>query len=160
MNMPEMLRLDNKVAVVIGGAGGLGEAMALGLAQQGAKVAIASRTLPKLEETAQRIQSESGSEVVAFQVNVTDEQSVAQLVKKVVSKFGTVDILVNSQGVNTKKPVLEFPVSVWDELFDINEQEAEIAAFAAVLDQIDEKNRWAGRSGGVHEGLIQLVDSP
>jgi gluconate 5-dehydrogenase len=115
-----MFRLDNKVAVVIGGAGGIGEAVSLALAQQGAKVVIASRNLPKLEETAQRLQSESGSEAVAFQVDVTDEQLTVQLVEKVVSKFGTVDILVCSQGINTKKPVLEFPVSVWEELFDIN----------------------------------------
>ena len=115
-----MFRLDSKVAVVIGGAGGIGEAMSLGLAQQGAKVAIASRNLQKLEETAQNIQSKTGSEVVASRVDVTDEQSVARLVEKVVSKFGTVDILVLSQGVNTRRPALEFPVSVWDELFDTN----------------------------------------
>ncbi len=120
MNMPEMFRLDNKVAVVIGGGGGIGSGISLGLVQQGAKVVIASRDIQKDEEVAERIQSETGTEVTVFRVDVTDEQQVAELVEQVISKFGTVDILVNSQGINTKKPVLEFPVDVWDELFDVN----------------------------------------
>ena len=118
--MDDMFRLGGKVAVVIGGAGGIGELIAAGLAKQGAKVAIASRSIEKLEEVAHRIQSESKSEVVAFQVDVTNEQSVAQLVEMVVSRFETVDILVNSQGVNLKKPAAEFPVDDWDLMFDVN----------------------------------------
>jgi NAD(P)-dependent dehydrogenase (short-subunit alcohol dehydrogenase family) len=115
-----MFRLDGKVAVVVGGGGGIGELIAVGLAKQGAKLAIASRNIQKLEEVAQKIQAESESDVVAFQVDVTDEQSVAQLVERVVSRLGTVDILVNSQGVNLKKPAAEFPVDDWDLMFDVN----------------------------------------
>ncbi len=118
--MTDMFRLDGKVAVVIGGAGGIGELIAAGLAARGARVAIASRNVQKLEEVARRIQSETKSEVAPFQVDVTDEQSVSQLASKVVSQFGTVDILVNSQGVNLKKPAAEFPVTDWDLMFDVN----------------------------------------
>jgi NAD(P)-dependent dehydrogenase (short-subunit alcohol dehydrogenase family) len=110
--MTDMFRLDGKVAVVIGGAGGIGELIAAGLAEQGAKVAIASRNIQKLEEVAHKIQAESKSEVAAFQVDVTDEKSVAQL--------ETVDILVNSQGVNLKRPAAEFPVDDWDLMFGVN----------------------------------------
>lgn len=118
--MADMFRLDGKVAVVIGGAGGIGKLMAEGLAQQGAKVAIASRNIKKLEEVAQKIQSETESEVVPFQVDVTNERSVAQLAENVVSKFGTVDILVNSQGANLKRSATEFPVGDWDLMFEVN----------------------------------------
>jgi NAD(P)-dependent dehydrogenase (short-subunit alcohol dehydrogenase family) len=118
--MTDMFRLDGKVAVVIGGAGGIGELIAAGLANQGAKVAIASRNIQKLEEVAHRIQAESESEVVAFQVDVTDEQSVAQLVERVVSRFETVDILINSQGVNLKRSAAEFPVDDWELMFGVN----------------------------------------
>ena len=52
--------------------------------------------------------------------DITDEKSVAQLTEQVVSKFGTVDILVNSQGVNVKYPATEFPVKDWDFMFNIN----------------------------------------
>jgi len=118
--MSDMFSLEGKVAVVIGGAGGIGELIAAGLAEQGAKVAIASRNIQKLEEVAHKIQAESKSEVIAFQVDVTDEQSVVQLAERVVSRFKTVDILVNSQGVNLKKPAAEFPVDDWDLMFDVN----------------------------------------
>lgn len=120
--MADMFRLDGKVAVVIGGGGGIGQALALGLARQGANVAIASRNLPKLEGVANEIKSdpEVKSEVVAFQVDVGDEQSVSKLAEQVVSKFGTVDILVNSQGQNFKRAGVDFPMADWDFMFDVN----------------------------------------
>ena len=118
--MCEMFSLDGKVAVVIGGGGGIGELMAEGLAKQGAKVAIASRNLKKLEEIAQRIQKATKSEAAAFKVDITDEKSTAQLANDVVAKFGTVDILVNSQGVNLKHPATEFPAGEWDQMFAVN----------------------------------------
>lgn len=118
--MADMFRLDGKVAMVIGGAGGIGEPVAFGFARQGANVAVASRNLSNLEQVARKIQSETKSKVAAFQVDVTDEQSMAQLVKQVVSKFGTVDILVNSQGVNIKYPATEFPGDEWDLMFNVN----------------------------------------
>ena len=118
--MTDMFRLDGKVAVVIGGAGGIGEIMASGLASQGARVAIASRNLQKLDTVAQKIQRETKSETTAFQVEITDQQSVAQLTKQVVSKFGTVDILVNSQGANVKRNAVDFPVGDWDLMFNVN----------------------------------------
>ncbi len=118
--MADMFRLDDKVAVVIGGAGGIGEPLAFGLARQGAKVVVASRNLPNLEKIAQKIKTETKSETAAFQVDVANEQSVAQLAKQVLAKFGTVDILVNSQGVNLKYPATEFPVTEWDQMFNIN----------------------------------------
>jgi gluconate 5-dehydrogenase len=118
--MTDMFGLNGKVAVVIGGAGGIGEIMALGLAEQGAKVAVASRNMQKLEAIAQKIQSETKSEAAAFQVDIIDKQSVAQLVTQVLSKFGTVDILVNSQGANVKRPAVDFPVEDWDLMFQVN----------------------------------------
>ncbi len=118
--MGDLFRLDGKIAMVMGGAGGIGEIMAQGLAGQGAKVAIASRNLQKLEGVAKKIQAETKSEVVPFQVDIAEKESVVQLAKKVVSKFGTVDILVNAQGVNTKKDAVGFPVEDWDLLFSVN----------------------------------------
>ena len=119
--MNDMFRLDGKIAVVIGGAGGIGGAMSLGLAQQGARVVIASRNSQRVNDMAQKIQSETGSEVAAFQVDVTDEQSVIQLAEQVMLKFGTVDILINAHGTGRpKRPANEFPVIDWDSLFNLN----------------------------------------
>lgn len=112
--------LDGKVAVVIGGAGGLGEACAAELGQMGANVVVASRNIEALEKVAAGIKAESGKETAAFQVDVTDEASVQGLVEKVVARFGTVDILVNTHGMNIKKAALEYPVEDWDRLFAVN----------------------------------------
>ena len=118
--MVDLFRLDGKIAVVIGGAGGIGETLALGLSQNGAKVVVASRNLERLNEVAREIQSKTGGEVMALQVDVTDENSVASLVEKVLAKFGTVDILVNAMGLNIKREALEYPMEDWDLIFDIN----------------------------------------
>jgi NAD(P)-dependent dehydrogenase (short-subunit alcohol dehydrogenase family) len=118
--MSEMFSLEGKVAVVIGGAGGIGEILAEGLAKQGAKVALADIAIDKCEQIAKRIQTETKNETAAFKVDLTDETNVAQLAKDVVAKFGTVDILVNAQGLNAKHNATEFPGDVWDKLFAVN----------------------------------------
>jgi gluconate 5-dehydrogenase len=112
--------LTGKVAVLIGGAGGLGEECAAELSRMGAKVVVASRNLASLEKTAAGIQAETGNETAAFQVDVTDESNVRKLADDVVGCFGTVDILVNTHGMNIKKPALEYPVEDWDRLFAVN----------------------------------------
>lgn len=118
--MKSRFDLDGKVAVVIGGAGGLGTECANELGRMGASVVVASRNLEALEAVATQIKADTGTETAAFQVDVTDEQSVRDLADKVVSQFGTVDILVNTHGMNIKRPVLEFPVDEWDSLFGVN----------------------------------------
>lgn len=118
--MADIFRLDGKVATVIGGNGGLGKAMAFGLAQYGARVAIAARDLPRLEEAAQEIGKNVGAEVAPFKFDITDEKSVAHLVQQVVSRFGRVDILVNAHGTITRAPTAEVTVADWDLMFDVN----------------------------------------
>jgi len=120
--MADLFRLDGKVAVVVGGGGGIGKALSLGLARQGADVALASRNLEKLEGVAKELQAdpEVKTKVKAFQMDATDEASVQKAVKEIVSAMGTVDILVNSQGQNIKQPFESFPLSDWDTLFNNN----------------------------------------
>ena len=115
-----MFRLDSKIAVVVGGAGGIGEACAIALARQGAKVVVASRNLDRLKDTAQKIQSETGTDAVAFQVDVAEERSVDELAEQVVKKFGSPDILVNAQGMTLKKTAADFTLQDWENLFSVN----------------------------------------
>jgi NAD(P)-dependent dehydrogenase (short-subunit alcohol dehydrogenase family) len=119
--MANVFRVDNQIAVVVGGAGGIGEALGYGLAEYGAKVAIADIDLQKGEQVAQDIRAKfPASDATAFKFDITDEKSVIALKDQVVSKYGTVDILVNSQGVNVKKAATEFPAKDWDFMFNIN----------------------------------------
>lgn len=125
--MKDMFRLDGKIAVVIGGAGGIGEACAIALANRGARVVVAGRTLAKLESVSEKINSETESDCLALQVDVTSEESVAKLAATVVEKFKTVDILVTAHGINLKVPALEIPVDGWDSVFATNATGAMLA---------------------------------
>ena len=120
--MSALFRLDGKVAVVVGGGGGIGKALALGLARHGADVALASRHLDKLETVAKELAAdpEVKTKVKAFTMDATDEVSVAAAVKAIVAAMGTVDVLVNAQGQNIKQPFESFPLSDWNTLFDSN----------------------------------------
>jgi NAD(P)-dependent dehydrogenase (short-subunit alcohol dehydrogenase family) len=120
--MADLFRLDGKVAVVVGGGGGIGKALALGLARQGADVALASRNLEKLEGVAKELEADADvkTTVKAFQMDSCDEVSVQKAVEEIVTQMGTVDILVNSQGQNIKQPFENFPLSDWETLFDSN----------------------------------------
>lgn len=115
-----MFDLSKRIAVVTGGSGGIGSALARGLSRQGATVVLASRTLEGLEHVAREIRQETGATVAAFPVNVVSEESVAGLVERVTSEFGTVDILVNAHGYNIKAKALDFPMDDWQRLFDAN----------------------------------------
>ena len=137
--MSDMFRLDGKVAVVIGGAGGIGEIMAKGLAAQGAKVVVASRNRQKIADIAKTIQAETKSETLGLSVDVTDKASVDRLAEDVLKKFGTVDILVNSQGINTKAPAVGFPVETWDALFNVNVRGTMLACSAFGKGMVEKK---------------------
>ncbi len=118
--MEDLFRLDGKIAVVTGGAGGIGEALSLGLSQYGATVLVASRNQEALDRVARDIGSRTGGEVRAVQTDVTDEDSVVNMVKQVVDQFGTIDILVNAMGLNIKRDAFEYPMEDWDRIFNVN----------------------------------------
>ncbi|MGI5901162.1 MAG: SDR family NAD(P)-dependent oxidoreductase [Desulfitobacteriia bacterium] len=120
--MEDIFSLKGKNAVVIGGAGGIGQAIAQGLAFYGANVVIASRNLENLQNAAKEIEEEVGKKVNVLQVDVSDENSIKELVKNVVEQMKTVDILVNSQGYNIKHSAIDFPMDQWENLFKVNVQ--------------------------------------
>ena len=92
------LGLEGKVAVVGGASRGLGRACALGLAREGALVALCSRTAKALESTAQEISPETGGQVVAFPSDLSTLQGVKTLIARTVDHFGGLDIAVNNSG--------------------------------------------------------------
>jgi gluconate 5-dehydrogenase len=118
--MSDMFRLDGKIALIMGGAGGIGEAISEGFSVQGATVIISSRKQDAIDKAAAGIQAKTGNEVIGITSDVTNEESVAELVRKVVAKYGTIDILVNAMGLNIKRDAFEFPMDDWRQLMDIN----------------------------------------
>lgn len=92
-------RLPGKVALVTGGSRGIGRAIALGLAEAGADVVLASRKLPDLQAVAQEI-SQMGRRALAVPANVRHLPEIDSLVKKSLEEFGHIDVLVNNAGTN------------------------------------------------------------
>lgn len=112
--------LTGKKAVVVGGAGGIGCGIAEGLAEAGAQVMISSRKEEALKKAKQEIMDRTGLEVLYFPADVTQEEDVVKLLNAAVEAMGTVDILVNAQGMNKKFPGTEMPVDIWDQMFATN----------------------------------------
>jgi gluconate 5-dehydrogenase len=117
--MADLFDLTGKVAIVVGGAGGIGHAQALGLADAGADVIVASRKLEHLEPVAKEIKAK-GRKSLAVTVEVTQEKSVAAMVDSILRKFPTIDILVNAHGLALRKPAETFPIDEWQQVMDIN----------------------------------------
>ncbi len=102
--------LEGKTALVTGGSRGIGRAIALVMAEAGADVAVAARTLSRVEETAHEIER-LGRRSVALQVDVSDSQQVDRMVKHATQALGRVDILVNNAGIGKGGPVVGDPDS-------------------------------------------------
>lgn len=111
--------LSGRVAVITGGSGGLGCAAAVGLAAYGADVAITSRTLSSLEETASAVRA-LGKNALPIPCDVTDPDSVEKMVARVVAEFGRLDILITAAGIALRHPAEEMPVDDWQKVMDTN----------------------------------------
>jgi len=138
--MKDIFKLNGKIAVVTGGAGGIGEALALGLGYHGATVVVSSRNREAIEAVAQKITTETGNEAIAIPVDVTDEQSTADLMNRVKEKYGRIDILVNAMGMNIKHDAFEYPMEDWEKLFNVNVNGTMIACKAAGRIMRDQKS--------------------
>ena len=116
----DAFRLDGKVALVTGGARGLGRTMATALAQAGAEVAITARTLASCGETAAAIAQETGRRCQGFAAEVTRIDDVGRLADDVEAAFGKIDILVNNAGTNIRGQVDQLSEADWDSVIDTN----------------------------------------
>lgn len=112
-------RLNEKIAIVTGGSRGLGRAIALALAREGAEVIVCSRTVAANEETVSAIKAEGGS-AHSFQVDVTDADSVSAFVKDVIERFERIDIFVNNAGVTADNLLLRLKEADWDKVIETN----------------------------------------
>jgi gluconate 5-dehydrogenase len=114
-----MFDLTGKVAIVTGGAGGLGHPIAVALAKAGANIVITSRTMSKLEPVAKEIQG-LGKQSLAIVSDITDSKSLAAMVDQVVKKFNKIDILVNIAGINARFSAEEFDPVEYEKVIKFN----------------------------------------
>jgi len=118
-NVKELLKLDGRVSVVTGGATGIGFRMALGLAEAGSNVVIASRKLDACEQAAREIE-QTGAKALAVACDVTKPDQVEAMKNAVLERFGRVDVLVNNAGRAWVAAPEEMPVERWQQVFDLN----------------------------------------
>lgn len=113
------MRLEGKVAVVTGGAQGIGRAIALGLGREGAKIVVADLQADKARSVAGELHA-LGREAIPVEVNVANESSVKRLANATFDRFGRADVLVNDAGVYLKSPVVGMSEELWDRTINVN----------------------------------------
>lgn len=141
-SLSNLFDLSGQVAFVPGGYGGLGEAIAYGLALQGANVVIAGRNVAKADALARDVSKASGRAASAIAIDVTDVSSIPTAVDHVLDRFGRFDILVNCVGMQIEQPMTDVTEEAFDRVYQVNLKSAMFLAQAAARVQIA-----AGRGG-------------
>lgn len=139
------MRLSGKIAVVTGASRGLGKAMALQLAREGASVAVAARTIEPaqsrlpgtIRETVKEI-VQFGGRAIAVRCDVSREEEVNALIEQVDKQFGRVDIMINNAGIGMPKSFLKLTIKHWDLLMNVNLRGTFLCT-KAVLPQMTER---------------------
>lgn len=129
--LQDLFSLDGRVALVTGASGGIGAAIAAGLAAAGASVALNGRSVERLEQT-QRTIAEAGGEAATFPADLGEEGALHALATAVAEQMGALDILVNCAGMNRRRPIREVTPAVYDEIMAANLRSAYFLSQAAL----------------------------
>jgi len=113
-------RLAGRVAVVTGAASGIGAAISVALAQEGAQVALVDLAEPAAAEPVLAAVRGHDRQAMYVQTDVADEQAVGEMARSVLAHFGRVDVLVNNAGIFTQSLVQDMPVADWDRVLAVN----------------------------------------
>ncbi len=120
------MKLKGKVAIVTGASRGLGKAIALGFAKEGARIVVAARTEAEnkdlagtIYQTVQEIKA-LGEDALALRCDVTDEHSVSRLIEETLNKCDKIDVLVNNAGVAFYRSILDTPLKRWELVMRVN----------------------------------------
>ena len=155
------MKLDNKVAIITGAATGIGQAIAITMAREGASVVVDYVGKPgTADDTVHQIES-TGGKVLAVEADVSQPDQVANLIGQAVSTFGKLDIFVNNAGIEYKHPITEFPLDQWNQIIAVNLTGPFLCAQAAAKQMISQNIQ--GRIiniSSVHEDLAMPGNAP
>ena len=127
--MTQLFDLEGKVAIVTGGNGGLGLAMATGLATAGANIVVAARNPDKTAAALAQVEA-AGAQALGIAVDVTEEADIDGMVTQALDAFGRLDILVNNAGITVRKEPEDLSADEWDHVLDVNLRAAFLASRA------------------------------
>lgn len=116
----DSFRLDGRIALVTGGARGLGLTMATALAQAGADIALSGRSGTSCQQAAEQIAAATGRRAKGFEADVANAKDIERLVADIESSLGPVDILINNAGINIRGPIQELSEDQWNQVIDTN----------------------------------------
>lgn len=149
-----MARLDGRTALVTGAAKGIGKAVAIRLAEEGARVVLIDLDAPTLDEAVELIAA-AGGEALAVVADATDEAAVEQAMAAATGRFGEVDILVNNVGGGKAGRIWELSVEDWDAVMRLNLRSMFLFTRAAVRPMIERRyGRIICLSSGAREGTV------
>lgn len=131
-----LFNLAGKTAIVTGGSTGLGQGMALGLAEAGANIVLVDHV--ESRETMDKIAA-MGRDVMPVVANLMEMQSIPMVVEKTIARFGKVDILVNNAGIIRRMDAIEFSEKDWDDVMLLNSKTIFFLAQAAAKDMMKRK---------------------
>jgi len=140
------MRLPGRVAIVTGASRGLGQAIAMGLAKEGACVVVAARSEAENEKlpgtiykTVELIRA-SGGQALPVRCDVTDEESVNSMMAAALNKFGRIDVLVNNAGTAFYRPLAEIPLKRWETVLKVNVTGPFLCCKAVLPHMIEQKS--------------------
>lgn len=119
MSTLDRFSLKGKTAIITGASQGIGESITIGMAEAGANVVLAARSVDKLENVAAKVQA-IGARCIKVKTDVQKLDDIEAMVEATVAEFGTVDCLVNNAGINLVKPALKITEEEWDAVLDTN----------------------------------------
>jgi gluconate 5-dehydrogenase len=140
----DTFRLDDRVAVIAGGGGAIGSAVAAALASAGARVVVVGRSAEAVEASAEAVRA-AGGEAISFAADITGEDEAERVVAGTVERFGRLDIIVNAVGGGAGKVLFDaeqYPRDAWDWIYELNVRSTLVASQAAARAMI------AGGRGG------------
>ena len=138
--MKELFNLSGRAALVTGGSKGIGKAVARGLAECGANVAISARTEDELKKAKAEISNGLDVKVEYFVADMSDRAAVKKLAADVLSKFGRCDVLFNNAGSNKPQQLVDTTDEVWDNIVELNLTSCMLLSRELVPSMI--KNKW------------------
>ena len=133
------MRFKDKVAVVTGGAQGIGQAIAETLAQGGANVVVADLQVEKAEATAKEIIAITGMQAIAVQVDVADNASAKAMIDRAIAEYGRIDILVNNAGTTRDNLIMRMKEADWDLVLNVNLKGAFNCSKAAIRSMMKQR---------------------
>ncbi len=140
MNRLTFFDLTGRVAIITGGATGIGKGIARGLAEAGANIVIGSRRLGECTEACLEISEQTGIQALPLALDVNNKNSIGKFVDDTIKAMGQIDILVNNAGIVREKPILDMEETDWDLMLDTNLKGVFMLSKAVVKRMLERNN--------------------